>query len=32
MKREGVIELLRRKFEQNRVPCSPDRRSDDEQA
>jgi hypothetical protein len=24
MKREGMIELLRRKFERDFVPCSPD--------
>jgi hypothetical protein len=32
MKREGVIELLRRKWATNLVSCSPDPRSDDEQA
>ena len=29
MKREGLIELLRRKFERELVMCSPDRRDHD---
>ena len=32
MKREGLIELLRRKFERELVMCSPNPRSDREQA